>query len=159
MFFLWFPKSMGWRFVLASGLNIFRPGDQTTFKNQGFGGDLVQDFIFFHRCQKINMEWFLDPGVLNARLQSRAKKKCPPSPASGGNPPEPPHLAFQLLSSLPRPSCPRSCINAANTENRRNLFSSRRPHTPRPTMRSRNNYNDHPQLHFKNLSILFIWHR
>ena len=44
---------MGWRFVLASGLNIFRPGDQTTFKNQGFGGNLVQDYIFPIGVKKI----------------------------------------------------------------------------------------------------------
>ena len=61
------------------------------------------------------------------------RKNCPPSPASGGNPPEPTHLAFQLLSSLPRPSCTRNSMNAANTENRQaTSFQAADPIPPDP---------------------------
>ena len=140
---------MGWRASLPvdltfSGLPMKRPS-----KTKGSGGISSKITFFPHRCQKNNMEWFLGPGVLNARFQIGAKKLSTVSGIRGeppGNTPSCfPITLFAAKTLLPQKFDERG----QHRKPASNLLSSRRPNTPRPTMRNPNNYNDHPQLHFK----------
>ena len=83
---------MGWRFVLASGLNIFRPGDQTTFKNQGFGGNLVQDFIFSPSVSKKLYGMILGPRCFKCSLTNSGEKIVHRLRHPGGTPRTPKFL-------------------------------------------------------------------